>query len=214
MELTAGHGELDYTSADDCFVGWARPSRPGPPSEIAILRNGEQIAVAVADLYRLDLIALGIGHGHFGFRVLRGANCPAGKARFSLVERKGGAAFDGASDVSLQPGRYRRDRVLKVEDLLTPRRTWTEPEVVANLDCLEPETNWQRLGSRGFVEAAFQFVLGRPADDGGRTRYVTALDTRELTPFDILKTLFNSQERARSGPVLVSPLDAKYPFRP
>lgn len=214
MELTAGHGELDYSSAEDSFVGWARATLPGPPSEVTILRNGQPIATAVADLYRLDLIALGVGHGHFGFRVLRGRDCPAGKARFTLTERRSGLVFDGAVDVALRPGRYRNDRVLKVEDLLTPRRTWTEPEVVANLDCLEPEAQWRRLGSRGFVEAAFLFVLGRPADDGGRARYVTALDTRELTPYDILKTLFGSQERARSGPILVSPLDAKYPFRP
>ncbi len=214
MELIAGQGELHYIGGDDCFIGWARPRDPGPPCEVTILRDGQPIATAVADIYRPELIQLGIGHGHYGFRILRSVQCPAGKARFSLVERRSGAGFDGAVGIALQVSRYRRDKVLTVEDLLTPRTTWTEAEVVAHLEGLEPEAAWKRMGSRRFVEAAFMFVLGRPADDGGRARYTTALETTELTPYDILKTLFGSQERARSGPPLMSPLDAKYPFRP
>lgn len=214
MELSAGQGELHYIGGDDCFIGWARPLQPGPACEITILREGQPIATAVADIYRQDIMQQGIGHGHFGFRILRSAQCQAGKARFSLVERRSGTGFDGATDITLQVARYRRDKVLTVEDLLTPRTTWTEAEVVADLQCLEPEATWRRMGSRRFVEAAFLFVLGRPADDGGRTRYVTALETAELTAYDILRTLFGSQERARSGPPLISPLDAKYPFRP
>lgn len=214
MDLTVGQGELHYIGGDDCFIGWARPRDPGPACEITILREGQPIATAVADIYRPDIMQLGIGHGHFGFRILRSMQCPAGKARFSLVERRSGGGFDGAVDITLQVARYRRDKVLTVEDLLTPRTTWTEPEVVGNLDCLEPEATWKRMGSRRFVEAAFLFVLGRPADDGGRARYTSALDTAELTAYDVLKTLFGSSERARSGPPLLSPLDAKYPFRP
>jgi hypothetical protein len=213
MELIAGQGELHYIGGDDCFIGWARPRDPGPPCEVTILRDGQPIATAVADIYRPELMQLGIGHGHYGFRILRSVQCPAGKARFSLVERRSGAGFDGAVDIALQVARYKRDKVLTVEDLLTPRTTWTEAEVVAHLEGLEPEQTWKRMGSRRFVEAAFLFVLGRPADDGGRARYTTALETAELTPYDILKTLFGSQERATSGPPLMSPLDAKYPFR-
>jgi hypothetical protein len=214
MDVSAGQGELHYLSSDDCFVGWARPQQPGPACEIMILRDGEPISTAVADIYRPDIMQIGIGHGHFGFRILRSSQCPAGKARFNLVERRSGVAFEGAASIALQVARYRRDKLLTVEDLLTPRTTWTEAEIVANLECLEPEATWRRMGSRRFVEAAFLFVLGRPADDGGRNRYVSALDTSELTAYDILKTLFGSQERASSGPPLLSPLDAKYPFRP
>lgn len=214
MDLTVGQGELHYIGGDDCFIGWARPREPGPACEVTILREGQPIATAVADIYRPDIVQLGIGHGHFGFRILRSTQCPAGKAHFSLVERRSGGGFEGAVDITLQIARYRRDKVLTVEDLLTPRTTWTEAEVVGNLDCLEPEATWKRMGSRRFVEAAFLFVLGRPADDGGRARYTSALDTAELTAYDVLKTLFGSSERARSGPPLLSPLDAKYPFRP
>jgi hypothetical protein len=49
-------------------VGWAQlPDRPDAPLCVDILAAGRRIGSALANVYRQDLVAAGIGHGRHGF---------------------------------------------------------------------------------------------------------------------------------------------------
>jgi GT2 family glycosyltransferase/glycosyltransferase involved in cell wall biosynthesis len=64
-------GAVDLISADE-IVGWAwDPSRPDD-SLVVEVRDGDRlVASMVADAPRPDLVAVGIGHGRYGFRFMR-----------------------------------------------------------------------------------------------------------------------------------------------
>jgi hypothetical protein len=62
-------GNVDGT-ADGHLVGWAwDPTRPGEPVRVDLLIEGQVVLSAVADQYREDLAAGGIGEGRHAFRV-------------------------------------------------------------------------------------------------------------------------------------------------
>jgi hypothetical protein len=72
------------------------------------------------------------------------------------------------------------------------------------------------LANRGvltFVDYAYCYMLGRPADVDGLASYAAQINEGALGPMELLKALFTSSERLSSGWRPPSPVNPSFPFR-
>jgi len=89
----------------DSVRGWAwRPEFPDEPVEIEMVVDGVVVAKTVADLYRPDLRAVGIGHGRYGWRFALELPAGASGPREVIIrERDGEPLANGVLQVSVDP---------------------------------------------------------------------------------------------------------------
>jgi hypothetical protein len=68
-EYSAYHGHVDHCDGG-VVVGWARNRlRPDERVGLDVFVDGDQVGSGIADVYREDLLAAGIGDGRHGFRI-------------------------------------------------------------------------------------------------------------------------------------------------
>lgn len=206
------NGHIDRITARGIVQGWAQRSESAKPVVVAVLHEGRIVAQALADSFRRDLVAAGLGHGHWSFGARLRQSLQAGPSVFELIDAE---TLERATPVpfTLQvPNLALRPR-FTVEELLLPGAHWTDEDVLSSLDTLHLDANYRLMGPRRFIDAAFHFALGRGAEPSSITGYAPGLVSGSLTPDDLLCDLLNSEERRGRGGSLPSPHDSRFPFK-
>jgi hypothetical protein len=209
--MLAGH--IDSLTSTGFVEGWAFDSdAPAQPLMVAVLdRDGEEVAWGLAHRYREDLMAAHCGIGWCAFQ-LRVAVSVSRLRKSAIVLLEHGTR---AEIHRVDPATYLETG----EPLLNAiaELTRADPTVISSIDQLRGcETLFARFvrqrGVEAFVRTAYVYVLGRPADAAGRTQYGRLLRGGGLSPYNLLRTLYDSDE-FRSRPRLLSaPNVAAFPF--
>jgi glycosyltransferase involved in cell wall biosynthesis len=115
----------------DRIQGWAHlPDHPAEPVELEVLDGDGVIARVVADRYRADLAAAGVGTGRHGFELYFSAGLARDKRHDLHIRRVQGAAPLGQSPVALPPVSRRRPRTATVnaaKTALVLDARWPDP---------------------------------------------------------------------------------------
>jgi glycosyltransferase involved in cell wall biosynthesis len=122
-------GYIDSVSHDR-IQGWAQlPDYPEEPVELEVLDGGGVIARVVADRYRADLAAAGVGTGRHGFELYFCAGLARDKPHDLHVRRVQGGAALGQSPVALPPvalGRRRTVTAIAAKTALVLDTRWPD----------------------------------------------------------------------------------------
>jgi hypothetical protein len=206
-------GTIDGITSTGYVEGWAASRKnPFDAVSVCIVYNRKPISAGIANRFRTDLLAHRIGHGWHGFRVrIDEALDPQNSARLSLVDPKSMSLITVAD---LPCPKHFRLSQLDLEALLDD--TALEVTDISSLKLVEPafEEFIHRNGIDEFVECAYCYILGRPADPSGRGHYAKLISMREITPLAFLAKLFNSDERRNSKWPVLAPSDPGFFFAP
>ncbi len=190
------------------FVGWVHDTERPDTCRVQVTYAGENVAEAVASLFRRDVLQGGHSHGHHGFRARLLRPLPPGSCMVTLRLPANNAAAPMQVDVpELDPPTPER-----VEDILHQPPAWTAADVAAHPDCLYPEANCARLGPERFTDAVFRFVFGRWPSDPESRMNTQSLMAGRIRPRDLLLECLASRERAESASELPGPFDPRFPF--
>ncbi len=207
----AFRGAIDKISRTGYVEGWAASNKNHFDAvSVCILWKEEPIGFGVANLFRSDLLTLGIGHGWHAFR-----------ARVDKM-------LDPNSTVKLSLVEFRTTSLIAVTELRCPEMFTREPLSVdsllddSNLDVTDisslrlcqPAINAfiNRYGVEEFVDHAYCYILGRPADPAGQATYAKLIASERMAPLTFLSTLFNSTERQESKWPVLPPSDPGFVF--
>jgi hypothetical protein len=207
-------GFLDSVSGAGFIEGWAKSAVDDfHVISVSILWNGAPIGVAVANLFRADLAANKVGHGWHAFQVLPNVLLPSHEPHtLTLVETHTNTSIATArleaprrpsTDSTTEMQTFLDDHPLQVRDVDT--LALTAPYIEAFV---------ASHGTERFVEFAYCYILGRPADPSGRQWYADLIAQGKVKPFELLTVLFQSEERTRSNWIIVPPSHSGFPFRP
>jgi len=211
-------GFIDICTQDGYLEGWARFRGPGHrPCIVSILRDGAVVARASADQYRRDLLAAGVGHGHYGFRSRLLRPLPPGAHEFSMVEESTGEPVLNPAEKASRfvvelPEIVPADAVISVEQLLKRRSEWSDADVAGHVGSLGLEQARRRMGDARFVDVLYMFLLGRRADSEGSQAYCRKLEQGDIDAEEMFRVLLASEERRSKSTRLPSPYDAEFPF--
>jgi hypothetical protein len=213
MVSKALRGGINVISPTGYVEGWAVSNANYYEAvQVRLARNDRAIGAGIANLYRPDLVAAGIGHGWHGFRIrIDEAFGRLRVVRLSLVEFRTGSpiataelpcpALSGCEFIGVQT--LLDDCDLEVTDFhsLALTRTAIDSFII-------------RHGLAEFVERGYCYVLGRPADSAGRANYVKLIASGEISPLNFLSALFNSDERRQAKWSVLAPSDPGFAFTP
>ena len=202
-------GSIDDVSEDGLVTGWASGPDPCVPAIVRVAVDDAVLAEAEASQFRADVLAAGIGHGHYGFRARMAVTPAPGRYRFKLVDADGVVLVEAAD--CLVPTQRPPER-LSVEALLSKGPCWSDEAVAAQLACLNLAENCRSMGITRFVDAGFRFVLSRPVDPLSASYYGPALQRGAVTPDSFIAGLLRSADRKSLGTPLPSPYDYRFPF--
>jgi hypothetical protein len=203
---------IDVVSPAGVTEGWAKSEDRYEPVEITLWLEGKQVGATTAAGFRRDLLAAGIGHGHYAYRCRITVTEPA-HGVLELREPGGDTAF---ATYTIEPGALVANQALKhrfIESLLVAPSCWSMEDVQAHPEALDLETSLLRLGPRRYIDMVYRFLLGRWPGAHEYDFYFPDLRRDLISATDIFKTIFNSDERKNNGLEPLSPLDLKYPLR-
>jgi hypothetical protein len=177
-----------------------------------VLYRNRLIGVGLANLFRADLPSADVGHGWHAYRIY--ANADFGNLNsvpLFLIEVRERALIC-AVEVPVPPTgivrqRLSTDLVLNDNSLLV-----TDLRGIAASSKIF-DAFAATKGVERFVELAYCYVLGRPADPDGSKQYSALIASRQLTPFALIEILYKSDERAVARWPIVPPSDPGFPFR-
>lgn len=202
-------GSIDSVTEDGLITGWATSGNPRLPALVSVLVQNAVLAQAEAIQFRADVLAAGIGHGHYGYQARMAVSPEPGQYALRLVDANGVVLVEAAGrDI---PPQRPPDR-LDVEALVSKGACWTDDEVVAQLGCLNLAQNCAAMGIPRFVDAGFRYVLGRPVDTLSASYYGPALERGAVTPDSFVAGLLRSPDRRAVATPLASPYEARFPF--
>ena len=214
MGRAAFKGHLDAITASGFVEGWAlNTSAPLQPLFISIIaENGTEIAKGPADRFRRDLSENALSPGWNGFRVRASVSLlHYREGGLSLCECISGSILHQPKSITLLE---EHDHSLtSIDDVIS-----VDPTVLTDIEQLsgcEGVLN-QFLHTKGvedFIRAAYVYILGRPADREGIGLYGKLLRQAGLTPFNLLRTLADSDEFRSRPRQLIVPTMAGFPFR-
>ena len=199
---------IDGVTTDGLVNGWAVGPHPRLPCQVGVVLEETLVGRAEARHFRADVLAAGIGHGHYGFAARLPASIGAGSYNLHLIDQEGAVLAEAAVEV---PPRAPPAR-LSVEALLSAGPRWTEQALLERLDCLELARHRALMGDRRFVDAGFRYVLDRPVDTLSETYYLAALERGAVSPDSFLAGLLRSPDRKAMTTPLASPYEAKFPY--
>lgn len=203
---------IDFVSPVGIVDGWARhPSQPGPVN-VTLWLEGIWVGSAIASAFRQDLIAAGIGHGHYAYRCKISCN---GLAAGRLELREAGSDAP-LTHCMVEPGHLIEDRQKQrrtVESLLVAPKRWSMDEVASHLEALDLEASLLARGPRYYVATIYRFLLNRWPDQGEFDFYLPDMRRGLLSATDIFRIIYESAECRNSRVEPLSPYDPKYPFR-
>ena len=207
-------GYIDGLGSSGYIAGWAFDSdRPLDPVTIGIRDQQQQeIGWGLAHLFRDDLSAAGCAAGWCAFRV-------RATASVRLLRHQALTLVDRASQAEIQrrfPVPYTEDSdgaVASIDALVS-----SDPTTIASVMQLKgcQDVFGSYLSTRGvsaFIRAAYVYALGRPADASGLASYGQKIRKNQLTPFQLLEILIDSDEFRSRSRLLAAPNTIGFPFR-
>lgn len=199
---------IDGVNAEGLVNGWAVGPHPRLPCQVGVVLDEALVGRAEARQFRADVLAAGVGHGHYGFAARLPASVLAGPYSLRLVDPDGAVLAEAAVEV---PPRA-PPTPLSVEALLSAGPRWSEQALLDRLDCLELARHRALMGDRRFVDAGFRYVLDRPVDALSETYYLAALERGAVSPDSFLAGLLRSPDRKAITTPLASPYEATFPY--
>jgi hypothetical protein len=205
-------GAIDHFAPDMRIQGWAR----NIADQFAIIRVGiaaddRLVAIGKANRFRPDLFEKNVGHGWYGFALRPSRPLDwEGIGEFRLIDLDARMLI-GSYRLPL-PAKFNPPRVDLRQLNLIPNEFLVD---VGHLRGFAPllEHYVAHYGSETFVDHAYCFVLGRPADDDGLRTYSRQIAGGQLRPVELLKILLDSEEARRSCRRLPSPQADEFPIR-
>ncbi len=182
------------------------------PVAVGIQAAGAEIASGLANRFRRDLITAGIGYGWCAFRL-------------KLLVDPGMLEHEPAVLVDLHAQTEIVSALCPIildgpQMLLTSVAdiSLADPTTLQNIDQLAGCTVLfddfiEAEGVDAFVSRAYGYVLGRPVDEASLLSYTAALRSAALTPYEMLKTLAESEEFQLKSTLMLAPTEPGFAFR-
>ncbi len=205
-------GQLDNITSLGYIEGWAYDAAdPTKAIDVCVMAGEHEIAWGLAHRFRADLMDAGCGTGWCAFRVRIGEQYKdqlSGPMR--LLHRSSGQvlhAVDSMSSIA-DP----EEPIASVE-----ARTACDPTLISGIwqlrGCEQILLRYIRKhGVEAYVRAAYIYVLGRHADEGGRAQYARCIRQATLTPVGVLEVLADSDEYRSRPRQLGTPNSPTFPF--
>lgn len=203
---------IDLVSPAGVVEGWARYENRFESVELQLWVDDKQVGAATASAFRRDLLAAGIGHGHYAYR----CKISLDQASHGVLELREAGGEVVLASCTIEPGSlipYRRVKRRTIESLLVAPPRWSMSDVETHLEALALETNLMELGPRRYIAMVYRFLLGRWPGAHEYDFYLPDLRRDLISATDIFRTIFNSAERKNNGLEPISPFDPGYPFR-
>jgi len=205
-------GHLDSITSLSFIEGWAFDTdKPATALEVSVLWDGVEVAWGLAHRFREDLMLAGLALGWCAFRLR--LEIPIEQAQtgsLRLLERSSSTELFVTKGLPYIP-----DAETALDTIEAVKAA--DPTVIRELSqlrqCDALLTEFIRVqGMDAFLNAAYAYILGRPADDAGRNNYSRAIRTAALSPVRVLQALGDSQEFRESGRMLAAPNTPAFPF--
>jgi hypothetical protein len=207
------HGYIDVVTSSGYVDGWAWDTdQPYYPLIVALIdHRGNEIAWGSAHRYRGDLVTAKCGVGWCAFRLRLMAMVDSIlNVSLTLMNRTSNEEIYRAESIPFVEAE--EAAIVSIEDVCR-----FDPTALDTIDQLRGCEDIfaafiRRYGVDVFIRTAYVYVLGRPADVSGRSRYARLLRQASITPFSLLLILSESDE-FRSRPRLLSPPNQSgFPF--
>ncbi len=198
--------KAETVTPDGTILGFAyQPSAPAPAT-VQILVRGAIVAEARATLFRPDLLAAGLSHGHHGFaaRLRKPLKPGLFKPALQCGDVHVACALTAPAQVSPTP--------ISVETLLEPPSRWSVTDFLAHPGCLPWAAYLSDMGDERFIDAAFRFALHRWPSKPETTVHARALSRGHVSAEAFVVQLLRSRERLDFEEGLMSPFDAEFGF--
>jgi hypothetical protein len=203
---------IDLVSPAGVVEGWARCENRFEPVEVTLWLGARQVGEATASAFRRDLLAAGIGHGHYAYR----CKLCLDEVSHGVLELREAGGDTAVASYTIEPGTLTPNRRLKrgtIESLLVAPARWLMADVEAHTEALDLEDNLMELGPKRYIAMVYRFLLGRWPGAHEYDFYLPDLRRDLISATDIFRTIFDSAERKNAGMDPLSPFDPGYPFR-
>jgi hypothetical protein len=206
-------GCLDSITSSGFAEGWAYDTAAPLRSLTVSIRHGdEEVALALAHLYRADLADAGCGTGWCAFRArLTIEPQMAREAPLGLMAKESGDVLQAPRVLGLLDDSDAS--ISSVASLIEQDPTCLGP--IERLGgCTQTVASFvKRYGAEAFVQTAYVYVVGHPADKDGATAYTNLIRQSLLEPIDLLKILSNSELYRARRHMLSAPGTPEFPFQ-
>ncbi len=203
---------LDSVTTTRFFEGWAfDPDHPCNPIDIAVLRDGVELAAGLAHRYREDLAEAACGTGWCAFRLrFDGSPKQVSKGTITLIERGSGTELFRTGEVRVIDDS--EIAIASFDDLLE-----SDPTSITEIEQLRGcgpvfASFIERHGIPVFLRALYVYLFSRPADIEGIALYDRCLRQGTLTPLGVVDALSKSEEFRGRLRLVKAPWVAGFPF--
>lgn len=206
-------GCLDSITSSGFVEGWAYDTEAPLRSLTVSIRHGQdEVAEALAHLFRQDLADAGCGTGWCAFRARLTVEpqvardwplALAAKQTGDVVQaaRLVGFLEDNDASISSVPGLVEQDPTClgPIERLGGCR------DIIASFV--------KQCGAEAFVQTAYVYILGHSADKDGAAAYTNLIRQSLIEPIDLLKILSDSDIYRARRHMLSAPGTPGFPFQ-
>lgn len=206
-------GGFDSLQSNGFFYGWAYDDeRPKTPLHLIVTdQDGFELAEGIANRYRGDVAAAGFGTGWSGFHLRTEESISRlRESTFNVIENESGAFV-------FQDQRPPFVEIFEVAQESIAEAVSVDP---TSLDSVTQLAGYasdfddfiRSHGVNAFVRAAYVYILQRPADPDGLTRYGRLLRQGLINPYTMIETLATSSEYSSRPRLLAAPTMPSFPF--
>ena len=206
-------GHLDTATSSGYLEGWAfDPENLLRAVPISVCVDGEEIACGFANRYRWDLVDAGCGIGWCAFRLkMARGDVSLTEKQIFLLEQESGFVLHNVTGITLTPDREECPTCLD-------HVIGSDPTMVYSIDALRGcgavfSSFLEACGAEAFVRAAYIYVLGRIADAKAISSYGNELREAALSPYELLKILYESEEFQHGPRLIAAPTDPGFAFQ-
>lgn len=206
-------GYLDVVTSSGHIEGWAYDSEdPLAAVRVRIIADDDhELGVGTAHGYREDLAAAGHAAGWCAFRIRLKESTGVRTFGLVVVDHEGGEVILHRQAV---PYAVREETPIgSLSELLA-----SDPTLIDSLEQLRGcnplfERFIKTKGPAAFVGAVYVYLLGRPADGTGLNAYQTHLRSKRVSPYELLRTIADSDEYRSCPRHHWAPTAPAFPFR-
>lgn len=205
-------GHLDNATSFGYIEGWACDSAdPTKALDVGVIWNDTEVASGLAHRFREDLMSADFGIGWCAFRLRLDVSLDdIQSGPVSLLARPSGTEIFTVKEIAVIVD---GEEPIATLDALTA----SDPTIIGGIwqlrRCEQLMMQFiRRHGVESFLDAAYAYVLGHPADPSGRVKYARCIRQGTLTPVGILEALGDSDEYRASLRQLAAPNAPGFPF--
>jgi hypothetical protein len=205
-------GHIDGLTPCGCIEGWALDTQqPLSMRHVSIFDSkGIEQGSGYAHRYRPDLVEGKLGTGWHGFRIRLRRMADLGASILILVDRLAGRQLHVSERLTLLDEEV--VTIDSVESLLkTDPTTINSIDDLAGCESVFNATIGER-GVEGFISLAYIYVLARAADPSAIATYSKEMRNGEISPFELLTILADTDEFRLRPRLLASPVALGFPF--